>query len=279
VTRRAPRLLALVATIGACSARSDDPLTLSFVADPGPAGEAYLCFGFDAAVLEGSDLGRIEIDEPHGAVSLHHVALYASPLDYSVGPVGCERMPDEAVPLHVWATGSGPLAFPADIELVVPEGTRRLIVQAHALRVGDGAAAERQIVLTPRSGATHRAGWIPLGAPTPALRPHHVEESTATCVVAEDVHLISTWPHMHKAGTSFRGSVAGADAFVTVSPWQFEAQHAYEIDVELARGESIETHCEWRNDTDVTILPGPSIFDEMCGQSLMAWPVEAAHCE
>lgn len=274
--------LALFATIAACGVTADDAVTLGFRPDPGARGEAYLCFGFDVAALDGADLGRIEIDAPHGAVSLHHVALYASPSGYAAGPVECELMPEDAVPLHVWATGGAPLEFPPDVELVVPEGTRQLIVQAHALRVGDGDAAERQIALAPRHGAAHRAGWMPLGAPTPALRPHHVEESTATCTVAGDVHLLSTWPHMHQAGWSFHGAVvrdAGADTFVTVDPWAFDAQHAYTIDVDLAGGEAIETHCAWRNDTDTTILPGPSISDEMCGQSLMAWPVEAAHCE
>lgn len=104
----------------------------------------------------------------------------------------------------------------------------------------------------------------------------------AVCSIAGELHVISTWPHMHQAGRAFLGSVLRegiADSFVTVEPWSFDAQRAYAIDAVVAPGQMLETRCVWENDTDQTILPGPSIHDEMCGQSLMAWPVEAARCE
>ncbi len=282
--RKAKGLIVAAGVTGlvACSSAPDESLGLQFRADPGPAGEAYQCFGFDADVLNGSALGGIELDAPAGSVALHHVAFYASPAEFADGPIECESMPDDAVPLHVWATGGGPIDLPEDVELAVPAGTRRLIVQAHALRTADGDPAVRTLMLTPRQGALHRAGWLPLRAPTPALRPHHVEESKATCSIGSELHVISTWPHMHQAGKTFRGSVLRdgvMDSFVTVDPWSFDAQRAYAIDITIASGQLIETHCIWQNDTDKTILPGPSIHDEMCGQSLMAWPVEAAHCE
>src|SRR5689334_5290272 len=108
--------LAMVASVGACSASSEEPIALGFVADPGGSGEAYICFGFDAGILGGEGLGGIEPDAPAGPVALHHVALYASPSEYGLGPAGCEVMPGDAVPLHVWATGGGPLALPPDVE-------------------------------------------------------------------------------------------------------------------------------------------------------------------
>ena len=277
VLRRCHILSAVVVATG-CGAVPDDQVALRFLADPGVAGEAYLCFGFDAAVLDGADIGGIALDAPKGSVALHHVALSASPSEFPDGPIECEAMPENVVPLHVWATGGGPLVLPHDVELAIPADARRLIIQAHAVRLGDGDPMRREIVLTPRGGAAHRAGWLPLRAPTPALRPHHIEESAATCAIASELHVISTWPHMHQAGKTFRGSI-GTEPFVTVDPWSFDAQRAYVIDAMVSPGESIETRCIWENDTDLTILPGPSIHDEMCGQSLMAWPAASAHCE
>ncbi|HEY4177943.1 MAG TPA: hypothetical protein VGM90_13945 [Kofleriaceae bacterium] len=271
----------LVALAG-CGVAPDEPVSLRFLADPGVGGEAYECFGFDASDLDGADIGGIELDAPKGSVSLHHVALFASPVEFPDGPIECESMPDDAVPLHVWATGGGPLHLPPDVELAVPAGTIRLIVQAHALRLADGDPMPREVVVTPRRDAVHRAGWLPLRAPTPALRPHHIEQSSATCAIGDELHVISTWPHMHRAGKSFLGSITrneAPEAFVSVEPWSFDAQQAYAIDAIVSAGESIGTNCVWENTTDTTILPGPSIDDEMCGQSLMAWPVEAAHCE
>src|SRR4051812_16359233 len=109
---RASAAFAILAT--GCGGSGGQSVALSFAADPGAAGEAYLCFGFDADLLDGADIGGIELDAPSGSVALHHVALYASLAEYADGPVGCESMPDDAVPLHVWATGGGALAFPAD---------------------------------------------------------------------------------------------------------------------------------------------------------------------
>jgi hypothetical protein len=276
-------IVAFALLVAGCSDLLDEPVALRFRAAPGVGGEAYQCFAFDARTLGGEDIGDIELDEPAGSVSLHHMALFASQADFPDGPVECESMPEDAVPLHVWATGGGSLSLPPNVELAVPAGTLRLIVQAHALRLGDGEPATRELLITPRHGAAHRAGWLPLRAPTPALRPHHVEESMATCTIADELHVISTWPHMHQAGKTFRGSVTsavgGAEPYITVDPWSFDAQQAYSIDVTTSPGDTLQTDCTWENYTDETILPGPSIRNEMCGQSLMAWPVEAAHCE
>ena len=271
------RWLALYALAG-CGAEAATPdVALRFTADT--ATEAYLCFGFSIDSLEGADIAGLALDAPAGGVSLHHMSLFAAPAGFPAGPLECAAMPDVAVPMYVWAIGGTALVLPPDVQLAVPDGTVSLIVQAHALRTGDDPAAERTVAITTRRGAEHRAGWMPLRAPVPALRPHHREESTARCAVADELHLISTWPHMHEAGAEFIGSAAGSAPFVDVQPWAYDRQRAYPLDVALVAGASIETHCIWENTTDATILPGPLVTDEMCGQSLMAWPVEAARCE
>jgi len=61
-------------------------------------------------------------------------------------------------------------------------------------------------------------------------------------------------------------------------PWVFDAQRAYAVDGALAAGDAIATHCMWLNSTDTPVLPGPRITDEMCGQSLIAYPFDAARC-
>ena len=267
------RALALVALVG-CGGTTDAPVELRFVADPGAAGsERYLCFGFDASPLAGADLGGIAFAAGGGPVSLHHISLFASTETVPDGPVDCVTMPETAIPLNVWATGGGDLALPSELALAVPAGTTRLIVQAHALRTGDGTAATSSVTLAPRTGAPIRAGWLPLRAPVPAIAPHTEARTQYPCAIAGELHVISTWPHMHRIGTEFHGA-----PLIDVVPYDFEAQRAYPIDVRLAPGDSIMTECVWFNTTDTTVLPGPEIDDEMCGQSLIAWPVEAAHC-
>ena len=275
--------LAVLLACAACGTGPSDPdVALRFTADPGPPGsERYVCFGFDASLLRGADVGAIALVQGGGPVALHHVALYASAGAFPDGPVDCLTMPVDAVSLHVWATGGGDLALPPDLALAVPPGTVRLVVQAHALRHDDGAAEPSALVLMPRRGAPHRAGWLPLRAPTPAISPYSRAESTTACTIAGELHVVSTWPHMHRIGAEFHGSIVragGAEPLIDVVPFVFDAQHAYPVDATVEPGDTIDTECIWQNTTDTTVLPGPSIDQEMCEQSLIAWPVEAAHC-
>jgi len=275
------RGLVLACLLG-CAGTADDTVTLAFAPDPGaPGSERYLCFGFDAGLLGGADIAGIALVPATGPVTLHHVALFASTDDFADGPIDCLTMPDTAVPLNVWATGGGDLVLPRDLALAVPPATRRLIVQTHALRIADGPPATRALTLSPRRDAMVRAGWLPLRAPTPAIAPHTRARSSASCLVAAELHVISSWPHMHRIGSEFHGTiarVAATDPLVDVVPYDFETQHSYSIDAIAAPGDTIDTECVWENTTDTTVLPGPEIDQEMCGQSLIAWPVEAAHC-
>lgn len=264
-------LLLLIALLAACG--SAEPVALHFTADPGDLGsEKYLCFGFDARQLGGADIGGLVLDAPAGPVTLHHVALYASTTDIGPGPVECEQMPADAVSLHVWALGRGDLALAPDLAIAVPEGATQLIVQAHALRGEEGPAEEATIVVETRRDEAHRAAWLPLRVPTPAINPHQRTMSSAECVVDGELHVISTWPHMHRLGIEFHGSL------VDVAPYSYDAQRAYDVDATFEPGESITSACTWFNPTDTVVLPGPLLSDEMCEQSVIAWPADAAHC-
>jgi hypothetical protein len=167
--------------------------------------------------------------------------------------------------------------------MVLPPDTERLIVQAHVLRVSEGLAAKATVRLCGvRAGPAHLAGAMPLKAPVPAIRPHYEETQSASCTITRSMHVLSTWPHMHRIGTEFHSSVISASGLrqplVDVNPWRFDVQQVYPVEKDLIAGDSIETTCVWRNDSDEYVLPGPAIGNEMCGQVLMVWPYEAAGC-
>lgn len=254
---------------------------------PSPGDEAYLCFGFDvprvaagAPLLQGIDVRA----PPAGAVALHHTALFATAEAFPDGPVRCESMPESALELRVWAPGSGALELPDGVALALPDGAARLIVQAHVMRVDEGPASDVAVDLCTAAGRPeHVAAWMPARAPVPAIRPHHVETSTAACTVASPLHLLSVWPHMHRTGAEIHGALLGADgarrAIIDVVPWDAEDQRTYSIDLDTASGDRIETTCVWENPGADYVFPGPGIDDEMCSQSFVAWPREAAHCD
>lgn len=262
------------------------PLSLSVQPDPGvPGEEAYLCFGFDVprATLGEMFLQGVEILPADSAVVTHHVALFVTSSDFSDGPVRCEQMPEDALELSVWGPGSGALRMPASAAVAFPEDASRLVVQAHAMRVGEGSAGplEVQMCLTD-ARPEHVAAWMPVRAPVPVIPPHQAESRSKECELSAALHLFSVWPHMHRIGAEFHSILhrkdGSAPPIVEVVPWDADDQRMYFPGLDLAAGDRIETACIWQNNTEQYVLPGPGIEDEMCSQSFIAWPREAARC-
>ncbi len=259
---------------------------LAFLADvPAPGDEAYLCFGFDPGALAGSPLRAIGIEAPpaNAPVVIHHVSLYAARGAFPGGPVRCDAMPDDVVELFVGVPGGEPLDLPEGLAIALPEGTQRLVVQAHVLRLAEGPAAGGRLHLRGVAHPPeHLAAWMPLHAPVPAIRPHHQEISAERCTVSAPLHFVATWPHMHRIGAAFHGAVVpmagGRRAFVDVDPWRFEEQRAYPLHETVEAGDAIETTCVWNNPGADYVFPGRSVDDEMCGQALVVWPAADAVC-
>ena len=109
-------------TIAACATDDDAAVSLRFTPDPGPASELYQCFGFDVSLLGERDLAAIRYIDADSPVTLHHISVWASRSPFPDGPVECVEMPADAVAMNVFVTGSGDLALPSDISLVIPEG-------------------------------------------------------------------------------------------------------------------------------------------------------------
>jgi hypothetical protein len=96
------------------------------------------------------------------------------------------------------------------------------------------------------------------------------------------VHIVTVWPHMHRLGSAFHGTVIRGDgrreALLDLPSWSFDHQLIYPVDVQLQAGDVVETQCLWMNPTDATVLPGPRSSDEMCNQGLFVWPFDHARC-
>jgi hypothetical protein len=287
--RRSLCLLAAVAG-AACSsnppgAKAGAPAAdevLSFTFDAPAGSERYECFGFDASALAGRWLTGIEWKAPlpGSGPDLHHAALYVSPQDYPDGPVTCDAMP-VAWTMHLWLPGAPPLTLPSGVALVMPAGTKRLVIQAHVLRASVGPAGRASAVIHSTGEApTHEAKWLPADGSVPALRPNMTQSTATTCIAAAPMHIVSSSPHMHLLGVAFQGAFVKSDAarsvFLDVPSWNFDQQKTYEVDRDVTAGEGVESDCTWDNTTDAYVLPGRSTHDEMCGQALIVWPAATA---
>ncbi|MFI5298685.1 MAG: hypothetical protein ACHREM_11355 [Polyangiales bacterium] len=282
------RALAIVLCCQACATPAPSSTTtdhaFEFVFDTPAAGtEDYVCAPVPVPVEDLFDpIVAISWDAPAGAVELHHATLYATTNAATASRgADCEAISTTASVAHsidVWV-GGGALDLEPDVALVVPTGTVGLLVQAHVLRTGDGAAGVARLhVTTSRSSPAHLAAWTGFGAPVPALRPHMTDTSNTTCTVSRDVHVVAAWPHMHRLGTSIDLEIQHASAtstLVSVTPWSFADQPTYTVDRDLSTGDSVTLHCVWNNDSDGYVFPGPLSSDEMCAAGLVAWPAPA----
>jgi hypothetical protein len=109
-----------------------------------------------------------------------------------------------------------------------------------------------------------------------------VESSTARCRFEAELHLLSSWPHMHRLGKEFHSSLLrGADRIpiLDLPTWDFARQLTYSTEVDVKAGDVIETTCIWQNEADRYVLPGVFSENEMCSYGLTAWPVDKAYCD
>jgi Copper type II ascorbate-dependent monooxygenase, C-terminal domain len=143
------------------------------------------------------------------------------------------------------------------------------------------APAKVTISLQARTPA-HVASWLGIGAPVPAIRPRQRETSTVTCRLVSSVHLLMTWPHMHRAGLEFHGSIVDGGVripIVDIVPWDVGVPATRSLDLDVSAGSVVETTCVWQNRTDAYVLPGRNAADEMCVQGLVGYPFEAMRCD
>jgi hypothetical protein len=276
-------LASSLAVLGlSCSSAPASPssTTLSFTPDAPLGQEAYVCFAFDATTFVGHTIRAIRWQPPQGGVSLHHATLYAFAGSTPDSPWPCDEMPN-AVGLHIWGRGGADLDLSDDVGVQIPADTQRFVVQAHVLRTVAGAAGTATVTLEPSpSPPAHVAAWLSSGAPVPAIRPHTVEQSTSSCTLAADVHIVQAWPHMHQIGSEIVAAVFAAGGavrdIVDVTPWSFAAQRTYAVSMDVSAGDSIAVTCQWENATDAYVLPGLKSTDEMCTFSMLVWPAESA---
>jgi hypothetical protein len=273
---------------GAGGAGGDGPLSsaLDFTAsEVEVGGEDYLCFTYDASEFAGRALREIAWTPPAGGcVTLHHATLYAVEHPFPDGPFSCLAMPADAVGLHIWAPGDQALTMPDGFGLEVPANATKLVVQAHVLRLSNAAAETAHVELDfEEREPAHLAAWHSTIADVPEIAPHASASASSRCRARADVQTLFAWPHMHRLGASFHGSIERVDGKVTplvdVANWNVDSERTHEVVVDIHAGDVIETRCSWDNTTSNVVGPGFKTTDEMCTFGVISWPSSAARCE
>ena len=250
---------------------------------PVPAGaEAYQCMRFDVGGAKGGAIHALRWTPPTGPVRLHHAMMFATSEPGPTGPVPCDPLPLPVTVLPLYAQGGEATTLAEGVSIALPETAVGFFVQLHLLRFADGTDQASVELLASVTPPEHLAGWVDDLAPVPDILPHTSVTSTAQCQFPGAVHVVGAWPHMHRIGASFHGTVVrangGREALVDVDPWVFDHQVLYTVDAALAPGDAVETACTWLNPTPDVVEAGPFSSDEMCNQGLVVWPRELAAC-
>jgi hypothetical protein len=208
--------------------------------------------------------------------------MFATAEPGPTGPVPCDPIPTPVTVLPLYAQGGEATTLAEGVSILLPETATGFFVQLHLLRFGEGADEASVDLVASDTPPEHLAAWVDDFAPVPAILPHASVTSTAECHFPGPVHVAGSWPHMHRIGASFHGTVVRADgsreALVDVDPWVFDHQVLYTVDAALAPGDAVETACTWLDTTPYVVNAGPFSSDEMCNQGLVIWPREAAAC-
>jgi hypothetical protein len=258
--------------------------TLRFDLDiPIPVGaELYACRRFDVGDAKGRAVHALRWTPPSGGVVLHHAILFAAGDAGPPGPVPCDPMPVPVAVLPLYAPGGEQVAFPEGVAIAVPPSATAFFVELHLFRLAEGPGGASVELFASERPAEHLAGWVDDTAPVPPIPAHSSVTSTAQCRFEGPGHLVGAWPHMHRLGARFQGTVVRADGrrepLLEVDPWDFEHQALYAVDAVLGEGDAVETACTWINTTASLVTAGPRSTDEMCNQGLVLWPLASARC-
>lgn len=242
--------------------------------------DLYQCFAFSAPVDSERFIRRIETRVDESRV-LHHIVLLRDSSNATSGDsFTCFGLPFNTEYLYAWAPGGGPVQFPEGGLRIAPGD--RFVIQIH---YNNGAGIPDvtdntgvRIYHGPPEGPEY--GMFspgPLAFEIPS-GPDPVTVS-GSCEIDSPMDVLAGMPHMHEVGESFLQEIVRTDGtredLIALSGWSFELQHFYSTPVSLAAGDTLETHCVFRNTTGQTVISGEKTSDEMCFNFMYVTPPPA----
>jgi hypothetical protein len=262
-----------------------------------PTGETYTSFIFKSPwtkPVQGLRFRHL----PDNVAVLHHWLLYSETAQVSdgaidpcalAGPTGflCGQATTRSL-ITGWAPGRGDFELPADVGLELPAPGAMMALEFHYYNTTSGMTASDQsgveICVTSKFRAnTASVTW--LGSENIAIPAHATGTASGSCAplrmgiqASDPIHIIYSWPHMHKLGTHMTSIVnraAGGQDTLWDGDFSFNFQVLHDTPLMLMPGDTIATTCTYQNTTDDTVMFGQSTQQEMCFNFAYAWPAHA----
>lgn len=216
---------------------------------------------------------------------VHHWLLFgANAPARSASGIGCQLAVENTL-VAGWAPGGSNAVAPSDVSVKL--SFPYYILQVHYANQTGATRADSSGVAFCTGGARQNvAGPVTLGTNSISIPPGATASSVGLCngngapSLALDnstpITIMSTSPHMHKTGKSFRTEHVGFADLSNIPQWDFDVQLHYQTNPRrvVRPGELLRTTCTFQNATSRTIGYGPGTDQEMCYDFILAYPYD-----
>jgi hypothetical protein len=249
-------------------------------------GEQYVAFDFNApwpTDAQGISFKSVFDDHPeivhHWLLYLGSSAIFPFPMpDGAIEPNENGSHPGATL-IAGWAPGGdNGVNLPSDVGMDINGTSHRVVLEIH-FYPGAGSFSSRSGVevcttKTPRPKVA-TVSW--LGTESISLPPAATNSVSGTCAPSstQDIHILRTWPHMHKIGVHMQTVVnhqAGAAETLVDKDFNFSSQISYDKEIVIKPGDTLKTTCTYNNTTNGTVVYGTKTTNEMCFNFVTAWP-------
>jgi hypothetical protein len=230
--------------------------------DVPPGAEVYKCQNF-ANPFGGE--AEVSAFESHMTGGSHHLLMFyedaaadgpledCSGLEFGPTPYSTQ-LPDDSV------------VFPAGVAAAIPS-TKGIRLQSHYLNTtSETITAHVKMVyhLAAPGTVKDHAGVLFIVQPFIYVQPNSTKDVTYDCNLPQDMSIIKTASHMHKHGTKFASTVAGAPFYETDS-WDHPVPALFDPPRKLSAGDPLHFSCTFVNNSPNALTFGESAeTNEMC---------------
>jgi len=191
--------------------------------------------------------------------------------------------------LNGWSPGKPYYAMPPDVGIYLPSGTSggQLKMTTHYNNKSSGAKAEKdssgvEVCITRKMRKNTATTWPFTASATAPAGKTTSNENSCTVKTSQDIHLVSSSPHMHRLGVHAKFEIiraaGGAREVITDKPFDFQEQTDQIIDVVLKNGDKVSVTCTYKNDTAQAVMFGQNTDQEMCFNFAIYYPMCGMTC-
>jgi hypothetical protein len=245
--------------------------------------EEYVNYYFDApwpANAQGISFESVFDQNPD---IVHHWLLYVAgtyaPQSDGVVESNADGSHFGATLVAGWAPGgNNGLNLPPDVGLDINGQSRKLVLELHFYANSSFTSRSGVKVCTTKTPRKNLATVSWLGTEIiniPARAQAATVSGTCAPSTSQQIHILRSWPHMHRIGTHMKTVIQRAGGGTEVlhdKPFNFNTQIAYDTPAILNPGDRLTTTCTYRNDSASPVRYGINTSNEMCFNFVTAWP-------